>query len=142
MYPGNEVRLKGAYFIKCNDVIKDDSGNVTEIHCTYDIETKSGSGFKDRKVKATLHWVSATHAKKAEIRLYDSIYRTVDGIIQFNDNSVTVMNNCYVEPCLAEAELEETFQFYRHGYSCRDSKTPDNLAFNLTVSIKAPYKKK
>lgn len=142
LFPSNEVRLKGAYFIKCNEVIKDSEGNVTEIHCTYDKETKSGSGFTGRKVKATLHWVSATHSKKAEVRLYDSIYKTIDDISVFNDNSLSVLKECYVEPCLADSKPEEKFQFYRHGYFCRDNKSPDDLVFNLTVSIKAPYKKK
>lgn len=142
LFPGNEVRLKGAYFIKCNDIVKDENGNVTEIHCTYDKDTKSGSGFSGRKVKSTLHWVSAVHAKKAEIRLYDSIYKTIDDEVQFNESSLTILDNCYVEPCLADTELEEKVQFYRHGYFCRDTKSPDDLVFNLTVSIKAPYKNK
>lgn len=142
LFPGNEVRLKGAYFIKCNDIVKDENGNVTEIHCTYDKDTKSGSGFSGRKVKSTLHWVSAAHAKKAEIRLYDSIYKTIDDEVQFNESSLTILDNCYVEPCLADTELEEKVQFYRHGYFCRDTKSPDDLVFNLTVSIKAPYKNK
>ncbi len=142
LYPGNEVRLKGAYFIKCNEIIKDENGEVTEIHCTYDKETKSGSGFTGRKVKATLHWVSATHAKKAEIRLYDSIYQTVESESVFNENSLTILKKCFVEPCLEEAKPEETFQFYRHGYFCRDNKLTEKLVFNRTVSIKAPFKKK
>jgi len=147
LFPGNEVRLKGAYFIKCNEVIKDENGEVTEIHCTYDVETKSGSGFKGRKVKATLHWVSAEHAVPAEVRLYDSIYKTVeneDGSTDtvFNENSIEVIENCYLEPCLADAQPEEKFQFVRHGYFSRDNVITDRLVFNRTVSIKAPYKKK
>lgn len=141
LFPGNEVRLKGAYFIKCNEFIKDDNGEVVEIHCTYDKETKSGSGFTGRKVKATLHWVSVEHAKEAEVRLYDSIYKTEGDEMLFNDESLTILKKCFVEPCLAEAKPEEKFQFYRHGYFCRDNVTED-LQFNLTVSIKAPYKKK
>lgn len=141
LYPGNEVRLKGAYFIKCNDIIKDDNGEVTEIHCTYDKETKSGSGFTGRKVKATLHWVSKEHGVPCQVKLYDSIYKTEDTEMVYNENSMTVLNNCIVEPCLNAAQPEEKFQFYRHGYFCRDNKSED-LVFNLTVSIKAPYKKK
>jgi len=141
LFPGNEVRLKGAYFIKCNDFVKDENGQVTEIHCTYDPETKSGSGFKGRKVKATLHWVSKAHGVPAKVHLYDSIYKTDEGEMVFNDKSLTVLDNCIVEPCLADAKAEEKFQFYRHGYFCRDNQSED-LRFNLTVSIKAPYKKK
>ncbi len=141
LYPGNEVRLKGAYFIKCNDIIKDDNGEVTEIHCTYDKETKSGSGFTGRKVKATLHWVSKEHGVPCQVKLYDSIYKTEDTEMVYNENSMTVLDNCIVEPCLNAAQPEEKFQFYRHGYFCRDNKSED-LVFNLTVSIKAPYKKK
>lgn len=142
LYPGNEVRLKGAYFIKCNEVIKDENGEVVALHCTYDIKTKSNTGFKDRKVKATLHWVSATHSEKAEIRIYDSIYKTIDSELKYNDSSLITLKNCYLEPCLKESKIEETFQFYRHGYFCRDNKSDGKLVFNLTVSIKAPYKKK
>ena len=141
LYPGNEVRLKGAYFIKCNDIIKDDNGEVTEIHCTYDKETKSGSGFTGRKVKATLHWVSKEHGVPCQVKLYDSIYKTEDTEMVYNENSMTILDNCIVEPCLNAAQPEEKFQFYRHGYFCRDNKSED-LVFNLTVSIKAPYKKK
>ncbi|MBI9014831.1 MAG: glutamine--tRNA ligase/YqeY domain fusion protein [Clostridiales bacterium] len=141
LFPGNEVRLKGAYFIKCNDFIKDDSGEVTEIHCTYDKETKSGSGFTGRKVKTTLHWVSKEHGVPCQIRLYDSIYKTEETEMVYNEKSMTILDNCIVEPCLNEAQPEEKFQFYRHGYFCRDNKS-EELVFNLTVSIKAPYKKK
>lgn len=141
LFPGNEVRLKGAYFIKCNDFIKDDKGEVTEIHCTYDKETKSGSGFTGRKVKATLHWVSKEHGMPCQVRLYDSIYKTEETEMVYNENSMTILDNCIVEPCLNAAQPEDKFQFYRHGYFCRDNKSED-LVFNLTVSIKAPYKKK
>lgn len=140
LFPGNEVRLKGAYFIKCNDFIKDENGEVVELHCTYDPETKSGSGFKGRKVKATLHWVSAAHAVPATVRLYDSIYKTDGNDMTFNDHSLVNLEECMLEPCLAEAKPEEKFQFYRHGYFTRDN-VRDDLTFNLTVSIKAPYKK-
>lgn len=140
LYPGNEVRLKGAYFIKCNDFVKDEDGNVTELHCTYDSETKSGSGFKGRKVKATLHWVPAKEAVPAEVKLYDSIYKSDENnVMSFNEKSLEI-RNAFVEPCLKDAKAEEKFQFYRHGYFCRDHG--DDLSFNLTVSIKAPYKKK
>lgn len=140
LYPGNEVRLKGAYFIKCNDFIKDEDGQVTELHCTYDIETKSGSGFTGRKVKATLHWVPVKEAVPAKVNLYDSIYKSdEDNDMAFNDYSL-VTKNAFLEPCLKDVQSGETFQFYRHGYFCRD--LDEERIFNLTVSIKAPYKKK
>ncbi len=141
LFPGNEVRLKGAYFIKCNEFIKDENGEVTEIHCTYDKETKSGSGFTGRKVKATLHWVSKEHGVPATVNIYDSIYKTEDGEMVFNEQSLKELKNCILEPCLKDSKAEEKFQFYRHGYFCRDN-VADDLTFNLTVSIKAPFKKK
>lgn len=141
LFPGNEVRLKGAYFIKCNDFVKDENGEVVELHCTYDKETKSGSGFTGRKVKATLHWVSKEHGIPAQVRIYDSIYKTQEGEMVFNEDSLKIVDNCILEPCLADAKPEEKFQFYRHGYFTRDSQS-EAPVFNLTVSIKAPYKKK
>jgi len=141
LFLGNEVRLKGAYFIKCNDFIKDENGNITEIHCTYDKETKSGSGFTGRKVKATLHWVSKEHGVPCQVRLYNSIYKTEETELVYNESSMTILDNCIVEPCLKTSQPEDKFQFYRHGYFCRDN-TSEDLVFNLTVSIKAPYKKK
>lgn len=148
LYPGNEVRLMNAYFVTCTDYVTDEDGNVTEVHCTYDPETKSGSGFNARKVKGTIHWVCADTAQQAEVRLYENIVDeekgvyNEDGSINLNPNSLTIMENCYVEPALAEAEPTESFQFVRHGYFCVDSKdsSKDHLVFNRIVSLKSSYR--
>ncbi len=148
LYPGNEVRLMNAYFVTCTDYVTDENGNVTEVHCTYDPETKSGSGFNARKVKGTIHWVCAETAQQAEVRLYENIVDeekgvyNEDGSINLNPDSLTVMKNCYVEPALAEAEPTESFQFVRHGYFCVDSKdsTKEHLVFNRIVSLKSSYR--
>ena len=148
LYPGNEVRLMNAYFVTCTDYVTDEDGNVTEVHCTYDPETKSGSGFNARKVKGTIHWVCADTAQKEEVRLYENIVDeekgvyNEDGSINLNPNSLTVMDNCFVEPALAEAEPTESFQFVRHGYFCVDSKdsSKDHLVFNRIVSLKSSYR--
>ena len=148
LYPDNEVRLMNAYFVTCTDYVTDEDGNVTEVHCTYDPETKSGSGFNARKVKGTIHWVCADTAQKAEVRLYENIVDeekgvyNEDGSINLNPNSLTVMDNCFVEPALAEAEPTESFQFVRHGYFCVDSKdsSKDHLVFNRIVSLKSSYR--
>ncbi|WP_343208164.1 glutamine--tRNA ligase/YqeY domain fusion protein [Anaerolentibacter hominis] len=148
LYPGNEVRLMSAYFVTCQDYITDETGKVTEIHCTYDPETKSGSGFTGRKVKGTIHWVYAPAAVKAEVRLYENIVNeelgvyNEDGTINVNPNSLTVLTNCYLEPALAEAKAYDSFQFVRHGYFCVDCKdsSPDHLVFNRIVSLKSSYK--
>ncbi len=148
LYPGNEVRLMNAYFVTCTDYVTDEDGNVTEVRCTYDPETKSGSGFNARKVKGTIHWVCADTAQKAEVRLYENIVDeekgvyNEDGSINLNPNSLTVMDNCFVEPALAEAEPTESFQFVRHGYFCVDSKdsSKDHLVFNRIVSLKSSYR--
>ena len=148
LYPGNEVRLMNAYFVTCTDYVTDENGNVTEVHCTYDPETKSGSGFNAHKVKGTIHWVCAETAQQAEVRLYENIVDeekgvyNEDGSINLNPDSLTVMKNCYVEPALAEAEPTESFQFVRHGYFCVDSKdsTKEHLVFNRIVSLKSSYR--
>ncbi len=119
LYIGNEVRLKNAYFIKCNDVVKDESGNVVEIHCTYDPETKSGSGFTGRKVKGTIHWVDAKSAVPAEMRFFEPIY--LDGSDEINPNSLHRYDG-FVENTLANAQAGEKFQFFRHGYFAVDKK--------------------
>ena len=150
LYPGNEVRLMNAYFVKCTDYITDSNGDVTEIHCTYDPETKSGSGFTGRKVKGTIHWVCAETAEKAEVRLYENIVDeekgvyNEDGTINVNPDSLTIMKNCYIEPALADALPMDSFQFVRNGYFCVDSKdySKDNLVFNRIVSLKSSYKPK
>ena len=148
MFPGNEVRLMNAYFVKCNDYKVDENGNVTEIYCTYDPETKSGSGFTGRKVKGTIHWVAAPYAKKVEVRLYENIVDeekgvyNEDGSVNVNPNSLTILKDCYVEPALAEAKPGDSFQFVRQGFFCVDSKdsTPENIVYNRIVSLKSSFK--
>lgn len=148
LFPGNEVRLKGAYFVKCVDYKKDENGVVTEIHCTYDPETRSGSGFEGRKVKGTIHWVSAESAVDAEVRLYENIVDeekgklNEDGTLNYNPNSLTALKNCKLEAALGEAVKGDKFQFLRHGYFCVDEKdtTEDHLVFNRIVSLKSSYK--
>ena len=150
LFPGNEVRLMNAYFVTCTDYITDDEGNVIEVHCTYDPETKSGSGFNARKVKGTIHWVCAETAEKCEIRLYENIVDeekgvyNEDGTINVNPNSLTVLKDCYVEPALADAEANDSFQFVRHGYFCVDSKDSEKgkMVFNRIVSLKSSYRPK
>lgn len=157
LFPGNEVRLKHAYFIKCEDVIKDEDGNVVEIHCTYDPETKSGSGFTGRKVKGTLHWVEATQAVPAEFRLYEPLLLNEDPeeqeedatepaaektfLDQVNPNSLEVLKG-FVEPNMKEVSPQDKFQFFRHGYFNVDPKetAKDNPVFNLIVSLKSSFK--
>lgn len=148
LFPGNEVRLKGAYFVKCVDYKKDENGVVTEIHCTYDPETRSGSGFEGRKVKGTIHWVSAESAVDAEVRLYENIVDeekgklNEDGTLNYNPNSLTILKNCKLEAALGKAEKGDKFQFLRHGYFCVDVKdtTENHLVFNRIVSLKSSYK--
>ena len=136
---GKEVRLKNAYFIKCEDVIKDKEGNITEIHCTYDPETKSGSGFTGRKVKGTIHWVDAGQSIPSEFRIFEPIY--MDGSDEINPNSLTVMKG-FIEPIAGEAEPMDKFQFFRHGYFTLDSKLSqkDKPVFNRTVALKSSFK--
>ncbi len=150
LFPGNEVRLMNAYFVTCKEYIKDDSGKVIEIHCTYDPETKSGSGFNARKVKGTIHWVSAAHALEAEARLYENIVDeekgvyNEDGSLNVNPNSLTVIEKCFIEPSVAGAKKYDSFQFVRNGYFCVDVKdsTPEKLVFNRIVSLKSSFKLK
>ncbi|BCG61422.1 glutamine--tRNA ligase/YqeY domain fusion protein [Paenibacillus sp. URB8-2] len=159
LFPGNEVRLKHAYFIKCNEVIKDENGEVTELHCTYDPETKSGSGFTGRKVKGTLHWVEASHAAAAEFRLYEPLILAeepegegeadeLEGAVkpaqsfldQLNPKSIEILHG-FVEPELKDSKPQDKFQFFRHGYFNVDSRysQPGNPVFNLIVSLKSSY---
>ncbi len=148
LFPGNEVRLKGAYFVKCVDFKKDEQGNITEIHCTYDPETRSGSGFEGRKVKGTIHWVDAGTCVDAEVRLYENIVkddepvRNEDGSWNLNPNSLTVLKNCKLEENFREAKPGDSFQFMRNGYFCVDTKDTDeeHLVFNRIVSLKSSYK--
>ncbi|MGG1676275.1 glutamine--tRNA ligase/YqeY domain fusion protein [Neobacillus sp. NRS-1170] len=150
LFPGNEVRLKNAYFIKCEEVIKDASGKVIELRCTYDPETKSGTGFTGRKVKGTIHWVEATHAVHAEFRLYEPLIMDEtenegqDGktfLDQVNSNSLEVLQG-FVEPNMKESRPYDKFQFFRHGYFNVDPKhtTVDKLVFNRIVSLKSSFK--
>ena len=147
LFPGNEVRLMGAYFVTCTSVEKDENGNVTEIHCTYDPETKSGSGFTGRKVKGTIHWVSVPTAGKVECRLYENIVDeekgklNADGTLNLNPNSKTV-TTAYVEPKLMEAKAYDSFQFMRNGYYCVDCKDSEEgkPVYNRIVSLKSSFK--
>ncbi len=147
LFPGNEVRLMNAYFVTCAGCVKDENGNVTEVHCTYDPETKSGSGFNGRKVKGTIHWVNASTAIQAEVRLYENIIDeekgvyNEDGSLNLNPNSLTVMSNCQLEPAFAGAKAYDSFQFVRQGFFCVDAKDsrPDALVFNRIVSLKSSY---
>jgi glutaminyl-tRNA synthetase len=141
--PGKEVRLKNAYIIRCDEVIKDQgTGEILEIHCSYDPDTKSGSGSANRKVKGTLHWVSAAHAIPATIRLYDYLFiEDENGEMQYNPDSIKVLKG-YVEPSLKDTEGGVRFQFFRQGYFCTDIKDskPDDLVFNQIVPLKSSYK--
>lgn len=143
--PDNEVRLKHAYFIKCHEIIKDDAtGEILELHCTYDPETKSGTGFTGRKVKGTLHWVSAEHAVKSEVRLYDHLMKEDEnGDQTFNEDSIEVLKECYLEPFFKDAKANDKFQFFRHGYFTVDTKdsTDENFVFNRIVGLKSSWKK-
>ena len=148
MFPGNEVRLMQAYFVKCVDYKKDENGKVVEIHCTYDPASKGGNSPDGRKVKGTIHWVPAPYAKKAEIRLYENIVDeelgvyNEEGSLNLNPNSLTILKECYVEPALADAKAYDSFQFVRQGYFCVDAKDSkeDALVFNRIVSLKSSYK--
>ena len=148
LFPGNEVRLMNAYFVTCTGCEKDENGNVTTVHCTYDPETKSGSGFNARKVKGTIHWVSAESAIDAEVRLYENIVDeekgklNEDGSLNLNPNSLVVKQGCKLEKTFVEAKPGEAFQFVRNGFFCLDSKdsTSDHPVYNRIVSLKSSYK--
>lgn len=148
LFPGNEVRLMSAYFVTCQDYVTDENGKVTEIHCTYDPETKSGSGFTGRKVKGTIHWVAAPTAATAEVRLYENLVDeekgvyNEDGSVNINPDSLKVLENCYVEPALAAAKPGDRFQFMRTGYFCVDTKDTNegHQVFNRIVSMKSSYR--
>ncbi len=151
MGPGREVRLKGAYIVKCEDYIKDENGKITEIHCTYDPETKSGGSGAGRKVKGTLHWVSVAHALDAEVRLYDRLFMDEDpaghkdtDFKEFlNPESLQVLQSCKMEPSLKTAKAGDKFQFQRLGYFCVDpDSTANRLVFNRTVPLRDPWAKK
>ncbi len=147
LFPGNEVRLMNAYFVTCTGCVKDENGRVVEVHCTYDPETKCGTGFTGRKVKGTIHWVPAREAVKAEVRLYENIIDeekgvyNEDGSLNLNPNSLTVLKECYLEPALKDAKAYDSFQFVRQGYFCVDVKDSKEgaLVFNRIVSLKSSY---
>ena len=149
LFPGNEVRLMFGYFVKCVSYETDENGNVTVVHCTYDPETKSGSGFEGRKVKGTIHWLYAPTALQVTARLYEnlvdeskgSVYNE-DGSVNLNPNSRTIIDNCFVEPTLAEAKAYDSFQFLRNGFFCVDYKdsTEGHPVFNRIASLKSSYK--
>ena len=148
LFPGNEVRLMGAYFVKCVGVDKDENGKVIAVHCTYDPETKSGSGFEGRKVKGTIHWVNASTAVNAECRLYENLVDEEkgkldeNGNLNLNPNSRIILKDCKLEPNFEGAKAYDSYQFVRNGFFCVDSKdsTPENLVFNRIVSLKSSFK--
>ena len=148
LFPDNEVRLMNAYFVKCVGYEKDEEGNVSVIHCTYDPASKGGNSPDGRKVKGTIHWVAAKTAVKAEVRLYENIIDeekgvyNEDGSLNLNPNSLTVLKECYVEPALGEAKAYDSFQFVRQGFFCVDShdSTPEHPVFNRIVSLKSSFK--
>ncbi|MBD5487721.1 MAG: glutamine--tRNA ligase/YqeY domain fusion protein [Lachnospiraceae bacterium] len=147
LFPGNEVRLMSAYFVKCVGYEKADDGRVTVVHCTYDPASKGGNSPDGRKVKGTIHWVSAAHAVKAEVRLYENIIDeekgvyNEDGSLNLNPDSLTVLKECYIEPSVKGAKAYDSFQFVRQGFFCVDCKDsgPDGLVFNRIVSLKSSY---
>ncbi len=145
--PGREVRLRFAYFIKCTDVIKDEMGNIIEVHCTYDPETKGGSAPDGRKVKGTIHWVSADHSLPAEVRVYDHLFTTEDPnegelLENINPNSLEIITDARVEPRMRSAKPFDRFQFERLGYFCVDpDTTEDRLVFNRTVPLRDTWAK-
>ena len=148
LFPGNEVRLKGAYFVKCTGCEKDADGNVTVIHGTYDPETRSGSGFEGRKVKGTIHWVNAADCLDAEVRLYENLIDeekgklNEDGTLNFNPNSLEILEHAKLEKASADLQPGDHVQFIRNGYFCVDTKdtTDDHKVFNRVVGLKSSYK--
>lgn len=147
MFPGNEVRLMNAYFVKCTGCVKDENGKVVEVHGTYDPESRGGNSPDGRKVKGTIHWVSATESVKAQVRLYENIIDeekgvyNEDGSLNLNPNSLTTLTECRLEPAFAKAQAYDRFQFVRQGFFCVDCKDtkPGELVFNRIVSLKSSY---
>ncbi len=147
LFPGNEVRLMHAYFVTCTGFEKDENGNVTVVHCTYDPASKGGNSPDGRKVKGTIHWVPASSSVKAQVRLYENIVDeekgvyNEDGSLNLNPNSLTVLKDCRLEPSVSDAKAYDSFQFVRQGFfcvDCRDSK-PGELVFNRIVSLKSSF---
>ena len=145
--PGREVRLRYAYYITCQNVVKDEKGNVIEIHCTYDPKTKGGQSSDGRKVKGTIHWVSTRHAINAEVRLYDRLFNIPDPSIEkdfkkaLNPDSLTTLENCKLEPDLQNASIGESYQFERLGYFCKDQDSKEKPIFNRTVPLRDSWAK-
>lgn len=149
--PGNEVRLRYAYIIRCNEVIKDDNGKVIELKCTYEPDTKSGTGTSNKKVKGTIHWVSANHAVKSEVRLYDRLFKVenpdsdkeVDFKAHINQNSLKIIDEALIEPFVRYSKPDDKFQFERLGYFCIDTKhtNQEKLVFNRTVTLRDSWAK-
>ena len=147
LYPGNEVRLMNAYFVTCTGFEKDEDGKVTVVHCTYDPESRGGNSPDGRKVRGTIHWVSAADAVKAQVRLYENIIDeekgvyNEDGSLNLNPNSLTTLTECRLEPAFAKAQAYDRFQFVRQGFFCVDYKDtkPGELVFNRIVSLKSSY---
>jgi len=149
LFPGNEVRLKTTYIVKCTGCKKDENGNVIEVYAEYDPKTRGGNAPDGRKIKGTIHWVDAKSAIDAEVRLYSNLFTVPepeagDFLTYINPESLQVLNNCKVEPSMKTATAEMSFQFMRQGYFCIDNcdSTPDNLVFNRSVSLKDGFKKK
>ena len=148
LFPGNEVRLMHAYFVKCESFVKDENGKVIEVHCTYDPSTKGGNAPDGRKVKGTIHWVSAEEGRPVKVRLYENIIDeskgvyNEDGSMNLNPNSLTVLKECYVEPGLQGARAYDSFQFVRNGFFCVDARDsrPEALVFNRIVSLKSSFR--
>jgi glutaminyl-tRNA synthetase len=141
--PGREVRLRYAYFITCDEVVKDDAGEIVELHCSYDPETRGGDAPDGRRPKATLHWVSAEHAVVAEVRLYEPLFSRPDPGVEgdlmadLNPDSETILERCYLEPAAARTSVGETVQFERLGYFCADpDSTPGHPVFDRTVTLR------
>ena len=149
--PGKEVRLRNAYFVTANSVVKDAAGNVVEVHCTYDPASRGGNSPDGRKVKSTMHWVSAAHAIDAEMRLYDKLFSKADPydlaegqdvLDNLNPNSLEILTGAKLEPSLAAAKPEDRYQFERVGYFCADpDSTPGELVFNRTLALKDAWAK-
>ena len=149
LYPGNEVRLKGAYVVKCTGFQKDEAGTVTEVFCEYDPDSRGGDPADGRKIKSTIHWVDAATAKDAEVRLYDNLFSDPepdsgekDFLACLNPNSLEVLAGCKAEAFLADTQPSDRFQFLRLGYFCADSRDskPNHLVFNRAVSLKDSFK--
>jgi glutaminyl-tRNA synthetase len=149
--PGKEVRLRNAYFVTARSVVRDATGNVVEVHCTYDPASRGGNSPDGRKVKSTIHWVSSAHAISAEVRLYDRLFTKADPydvgegedvLSNLNPNSLEILSDAKLEPSLAEVKAEDQFQFERVGYFCVDrDSAPEKLVFNRTLSLKDSWAK-